>query len=431
MDGMKIGIIGGSGLDDPKLLKDYKEIEVETPFGKPSSFITCGKIDEVDVFILARHGKKHDIPPSQVNYRANIYALRQLGCKHIIATSAVGSLREEIQRGDLVVLDDFIDFTRHRKTTFFEKFDFGPRHVSVVKPFSDVLREKIIESCRELDFKHHPTGTVITIEGPRFSSVAESKVFRSWNADVINMSIAPEAILAREAEVHYAAIAMATDYDCWKQDEEPVTWEQIVKIMEENSDKVKKVIMRTISKFSDESKFKERAEIIKSKIRTIPNWPKPGIMFRDITTLLKDAEGLKKVAEIFEERYRNKKIDVVAGIESRGFIVGSILAEKLNVGFVPLRKPGKLPAETISQSYVKEYGPDTIEIHKDAIKPGQKVLLTDDLIATGDTALAACGLIEKLGGEVVECAFIVDLPELKGKEKLNKPVFAILEFEGE
>ena len=154
-------------------------------------------------------------------------------------------------------------------------------------------------------------------------------------------------------------------------------------------------------------------------------------MFRDITTLLKDAEGLKKVAEIFEERYRNKKIDVVAGIESRGFIVGSILAEKLNVGFVPLRKPGKLPAETISQSYVKEYGPDTIEIHKDAIKPGQKVLLTDDLIATGDTALAACGLIEKLGGEVVECAFIVDLPELKGKEKLNKPVFAILEFEGE
>jgi len=245
------------------------------------------------------------------------------------------------------------------------------------------------------------------------------------------MSIAPEAILAKEADVNYAAIAMATDYDCWKQDEEPVTWEQIVKIMGDNSDRVKKVILKTISKFSDESRFKERAEIIKSKIRTIPNWPKPGIMFRDITTLLKDPDGLKKVTEILVERYKDKKIDIVAGIESRGFIVGSILAEKLNVGFVPLRKPGKLPAETEKQEYQLEYGTDAIEIHKDAIQAGQRVLLVDDLIATSGTLCAACDLISKLGGEIVECALIVELDDLGGRKKLEDKghkIFSILSF---
>jgi adenine phosphoribosyltransferase len=155
-------------------------------------------------------------------------------------------------------------------------------------------------------------------------------------------------------------------------------------------------------------------------------------MFRDITTLLKDAHGLKEVLNAFVERYKGMKIDYVAGIESRGFILGGALAHQLGVGFIPIRKKGKLPAETVSLTYNLEYGTDTIEVHKDSIKPGDKILLVDDLIATGGTAAAACMLIEKLGGEIVEAAFIVDLPDLKGKDKLKAyPVFCLVEFEGE
>jgi adenine phosphoribosyltransferase len=175
-------------------------------------------------------------------------------------------------------------------------------------------------------------------------------------------------------------------------------------------------------------------ESIKAKIRTVPNWPKPGIMFRDITTLLRDAPEFSHTIELLVERYKDKKIDVVAGIESRGFIIGSILAHRLDRGFIPIRKKGKLPAETESEEYELEYGKDSIEIHKDAVNKGDKVLIVDDLIATGGTAIAACRLIKKCGGEIVECCFIIDLPELGGKKKLERagyPVFSLVEFEGE
>jgi adenine phosphoribosyltransferase len=154
-------------------------------------------------------------------------------------------------------------------------------------------------------------------------------------------------------------------------------------------------------------------------------------MFRDITTLLKDKEGLSRTIKILEERYKNEEIDLIAGIESRGFIIASALALRLGKGLVLVRKPGKLPAETIKAEYELEYGRDSVEIHKDAISPGQKVLLIDDLIATGGTASAACRLIEQLGGKILECAFIVELPELKGREKLIWPVFKVVDFEGE
>lgn len=176
------------------------------------------------------------------------------------------------------------------------------------------------------------------------------------------------------------------------------------------------------------------SELLKSKIRTVPHWPKKGVMFRDITTLLKDAKAFTHMIEILVDRYKGMKIDIVAGIESRGFITGSVLAHKLNAGFVPIRKPGKLPAETVSEEYQLEYGKDKIEIHKDAIQKGSKVLLADDLIATGGTALAACNLIKKLGGEIVECSFIVDLPDLGGKKKLENAgykAFSLVEFEGD
>ncbi len=170
---------------------------------------------------------------------------------------------------------------------------------------------------------------------------------------------------------------------------------------------------------------------IKDKIRTIPNFPKQGIMFRDITTLLKDPQGFQDVINAFKDRYASQKIDVVCAIEARGFIIGGALAKELNVGFVPLRKKGKLPHKVHTVEYDLEYGKDVLEVHQDAVKQGARVLIVDDLIATGGTAKAACDLIEKIGGKMVECAFIVDLPELKGKEKLARPAFALVEFEGE
>ncbi len=426
---MKIGIIGGSGLEDPALIENFQEITVETPYGQPSSPIVTGKINGIDVAVLSRHGREHKITPAHVNNRANIYALAKEGCTHIISTTAVGSLREEIARGDFVILDQFIDFTKQRQTTFYEDFNKGIKHTSMADPFSEELRKKLIDSAHELGLKFHPFGTVVTIEGPRFSTRAESNMFRALGADVVNMSIAPEAILANEAGLQYAGVAMSTDYDCWKIDEEPVTWQEISRIMEMNAETVKRLIQRTIENIaSDDENY------VKHKIRTIPNFPKQGIMFRDITTLLKDADGFKRVIKILERRYKETKIDVIAGIESRGFIIAGALANKLNIGFVPLRKPGKLPAEVEKQEYELEYGKDTIEIHKDAIQRGQKVLLVDDLLATGGTARAACMLLKKLGADIVECCFIVELPELKGREKLEKEgvdVFSIVSFEGE
>jgi len=425
MGRLKIGIIGGSGLENPELLGDYKEIEVETPFGKPSSKLITGKLYGVEVAIISRHGKKHEIPPTQVNNRANVFALKYEGCKYIIGTTAVGSLREDIKRGDFVILDQFIDFTKRRDETFYEKFEFGAIHTPMANPFSEVLRKKLIESCEEFCYPCHKVGTVITIEGPRFSTKAESNIFRQWGADVINMSIAPEAILANEAEVPYGAIAMSTDYDCWKEDEENVTWEMIKEVMASNTEKVKKVLLKVIESFSREEEIKK----LKEKIRTIPNFPTQGVMFRDITTLLKDKDALQKLIDMFYERYKGMQIDAIAGIESRGFVLGAMLAGRLGTGLILIRKPGKLPAETISESYNLEYGVDSVEIHKDAIIPGQKILLIDDLIATAGTALASCKLIEQLQGEVVECGFAIELPELKGREKLSKySIFSLMKF---
>lgn len=173
-------------------------------------------------------------------------------------------------------------------------------------------------------------------------------------------------------------------------------------------------------------------ESIKSKIRTVPHWPKQGIMFRDITTLIKDPEGLKETIDLLYNRYKDKKIDKVVGIEARGFIFGAPLAYLLHIGFIPVRKPGKLPAECVSEQYSLEYGTDKIEIHKDAIEKGDRILIVDDLIATAGTANAARKLVKKLGGTLVECAFIVELVDLKGRGKLiGENVYSVVAFEGE
>jgi 5'-methylthioadenosine phosphorylase len=246
-----IGIIGGSGLDNPDILHDAKDVAVSTPYGDISSPVRVGAIAGHRVCLLARHGREHTVPPTQVNYRASIQALKDLGCECIFATTAVGSLREEIRRGDLVVLDQFIDFTKRRITTFHESFEpHAPAHCPMADPFDARLRGMLNAGCDALGIPHHKTGTVVTIEGPRFSTRAESNMFRMWGADVINMSIAPEAILANEAGIPYAAVAMSTDYDCWKTDEAPVTWDDIIRIFNENAKKVTDLLVQVIEKFA-------------------------------------------------------------------------------------------------------------------------------------------------------------------------------------
>ena len=178
--------------------------------------------------------------------------------------------------------------------------------------------------------------------------------------------------------------------------------------------------------------YQKTCDYIKSKVRSIPDWPIKGVIFRDITTLLQDPAAHREISTIFYNRYVNKNIDKIVGIDARGFLFGSVLAYKLDVGFIPIRKSGKLPYKTISESYTLEYGEETIEIHEDALTRGERVVIIDDLMATGGTIAAAVNLVDKLGGDIVECAFVLELPDLKGKEKLgNRNVFSIIEFEGE
>ncbi|HNR12675.1 MAG TPA: S-methyl-5'-thioadenosine phosphorylase [Thermodesulfobacteriota bacterium] len=241
---IKIGIIGGSGFDDPRFLDNISEIKKHTPYGDTSDFIITGTCHGRDVVIIPRHGKGHRIQPSLVNFRANVWAMKDLGVTHILATTAVGSLREEIRPGHLVFPDQFIDRTTNRKSTFFEGHEVC--HISVADPFCERLRITLAKAARNLDLDYHTKGTVITIEGPRFSTRAESRMYQAWGADVINMSTVPEVVLAREAGICYATIAMSTDYDCWHENECEVTWDMIARVMSRNVENVKKLLFAAI-----------------------------------------------------------------------------------------------------------------------------------------------------------------------------------------
>ncbi len=245
---MKIGIIGGSGLDNPDILENHKDVIVSTPYGDPTAPLKFGTIKGVDLVLLGRHRREHTVPPTQVNYRANVFALKEAGCTHILATTAVGSLREEIGRGDFVIIDQFIDFTKQRKMTYYESFEpHTPIHTPMAEPFDNSLRNIFMDNCDKLGFKYHKSGTVVTIEGPRFSTKAESHMFRAWGADIINMSIATETALANELNIPYAAVAMSTDYDCWKENEEPVSWEAVLAVFQENAEKVTSLLVESIA----------------------------------------------------------------------------------------------------------------------------------------------------------------------------------------
>ena len=240
---IKIGIIGGSGMDDPQLFDEIKIKDIHTPYGKPSDTLTIGTMGAGEVVMLARHAKGHTISPTKIPFRANVWALKSVGCTHILATTACGSLREKMKPGDLVFIDQFIDFTKLRALTFFEN---KVVHTQMADPFDLYLRRILIKVAKKLHLRHHEKGTIVTIEGPRFSTRAESFMFKKIGADLINMSTVPEVILANELGIPYQSVAMVTDYDCWRKNEESVSYDLVMQRMKENSEIVKKLLVETI-----------------------------------------------------------------------------------------------------------------------------------------------------------------------------------------
>ena len=238
--GLKIGIIGGSGLYEMSGLTDVRELTVETPFGNPSDAIVHGRLGDTDLYFLPRHGRGHRLLPSELPFRANIWALKHLGVSRVIAVGAVGSLREEIAPGHLVVPDQFIDRTFDRTATFFGNGIVA--HVAFGDPVCPVLSKNVLESARRIGATVHAGGTYVCMEGPQFSTRAESELYRSWGASIIGMTNLQEAKLAREAELCFATLALSTDYDCWKQDAHEVSIEEVLKVMGSNVALAKQVI---------------------------------------------------------------------------------------------------------------------------------------------------------------------------------------------
>lgn len=240
----KVGIIGGSGLYDIDGFTNIKEVVVETPFGAPSDVYMCGEIDGVKAVFLPRHGKGHRLNPTEVNYRANIFGMKKLGVEAIISISAVGSLKEQYAPTDFVVPDQFIDRTRHRKDTFFENGIVA--HVAFADPISPEVAGIVVAAAKEVGATVHQGGVYVNMEGPQFSTKAESYLYRSWGADVIGMTNMTEARLAREAEISYATLAGITDYDCWHDTHETVTAEMIIGYLMKNVAKAKEILKHAI-----------------------------------------------------------------------------------------------------------------------------------------------------------------------------------------
>lgn len=236
----RVGIIGGSGLYAMDGVDVLAELDIDTPFGKPSDQLLLANIHDQEVVFLPRHSKNHSIPPHQINYRANIYAMKLAGVSEVLSISAVGSLREHIAPGDFVLVDQFVDRTHGRPSTFFD----GPvvAHVSLADPVCGSLRNRLQQACEKAHITTHASGTYLAMQGPQFSSRAESMLYRSWGMDVIGMTNMPEAKLAREAEMCYATVAMSTDYDCWHEKEDDVSVSSVLEVMQNNVGKAQRMI---------------------------------------------------------------------------------------------------------------------------------------------------------------------------------------------
>ena len=245
-----IGVIGGSGLYEMEGLSDVKTVSMETPWGKPSSNLLTGTLGSVQMVFLPRHGTGHTVSPSEINFRANVYAMKAMGVERIISVSAVGSVKEEIEPGHIVIPDQFIDNTKRRPSTFFEGGIVA--HVSMADPVCSVLSGCLREASLGCGGTVHSEGTYVCIEGPQFSTRAESHLYREWGADIIGMTAMPEAKLAREAEICYSVIALCTDYDCWNEDHDDVTVSDIIEIMNKNVETAKKVVAAVVDTIPEE-----------------------------------------------------------------------------------------------------------------------------------------------------------------------------------
>ena len=253
----KLAIIGGSGLYDVEEFKDRELLELNTPWGKTSDHILKTIYNNKDVYFLPRHGKGHFVSPTNINFRANIDALKQLGVTDIVSVSAVGSLKDELPPGKFVIVDQFIDRTFARKKTFFDEDIVA--HVSMAHPTSKGLMNACEESIKKENISYQRGGTYVVMEGPQFSTLAESNLYRSWNSDVIGMTNMPEAKLAREAEIRYCTVAMVTDYDCWHPDHDEVDVAMVVQTLQKNASNAQNMIKEIIKTFKDFSIDKDPA----------------------------------------------------------------------------------------------------------------------------------------------------------------------------
>jgi 5'-methylthioadenosine phosphorylase len=268
-----LGIIGGSGLYDLEELSEVERVEVQTPYGAPSDAIVRGTLHGVTLLFLPRHGRGHRHPPHRINYRANVFALKALGAGQLLSVSAVGSLRETIAPGHFVLVDQFIDRTRARATTFFDDFELVA-HVAFGEPVDAALLQATRAAVQDVGVTVHVGGTYVCMEGPQFSSRAESELYRSWNASVIGMTNLPEAKLAREAELPYASLAMVTDYDCWHQSAEHVTVDAVMKVLSANVEHSKQVIAKLARRLPDPARS-PAASALQNAIVTPPEYIAP------------------------------------------------------------------------------------------------------------------------------------------------------------
>jgi 5'-methylthioadenosine phosphorylase len=247
-----LGIIGGSGLYELSGIVGAEEIAVDTPYGRPSDVVVRGRIGETTLLFLPRHGRGHVTPPSAINYRANVCAMKKLGATHLVSVSAVGSMKEEIRPGDLVVVDQFIDLTKRRVSTFFD--DEIAAHVGFADPVCPLLAAATANAAAKVGASVHRGGTYVCIEGPQFSTRAESRLYRSWGVAVIGMTNMPEAKLAREAELSYATIAIATDYDCWHETEDDVTVDGVIAVLRASIATTQRVLVELSGSLPDPRK---------------------------------------------------------------------------------------------------------------------------------------------------------------------------------
>jgi 5'-methylthioadenosine phosphorylase len=283
---LELAVIGGSGVYDMAALSDIEELDTDTPFGRPSDLITIGTLDGTRVAFLPRHGRGHVLAPSEVPYRANIYALKRLGVRYIISVTACGSLREDYEPGHIVVPDQLVDFTRGKRDYTF----FGGglvAHLGVAKPFSPELNLVLAEAVKGAGGKVHLGGSYITIEGPRFSTQAESNLYRQWGISIIGMTTSPEAVLAAEAEIAYSCLAHVTDYDVWHESQGPVTIEMVLRQAEHTREVVQRAVRYAVRRKASWEGFWPVHESLRDALSLVADWSKvPESLRRDLEPLI-------------------------------------------------------------------------------------------------------------------------------------------------